>query len=99
MGGCTHALLRPHRTRCCTFCAVLAVASSRPGGNINVFIVMDRCTFSLERDVPFEPFPDAMVRSVLRDGLHALAYCDVHDVVHRDVKPENLLVTGACVCG
>ncbi len=38
------------------------------------------------------PVPDAV--QVLRDMADALAYAHAHGVVHRDVKPENVMLTG-----
>lgn len=35
------------------------------------------------------------VIGVLRDVARALAYAHAHDVVHRDIKPDNILLSGA----
>jgi serine/threonine protein kinase/Tfp pilus assembly protein PilF len=45
----------------------------------------------IERDGPL-PMTDAV--SVLRDVARALAYAHEHGVVHRDVKPDNVMLSG-----
>ncbi|KAL7079176.1 hypothetical protein ACQ4LE_001731 [Meloidogyne hapla] len=45
----------------------------------------------LERLAP-RPLPVANVKSFIWQMLQALAYCHTHRVVHRDLKPQNLLV-------
>jgi tetratricopeptide (TPR) repeat protein/tRNA A-37 threonylcarbamoyl transferase component Bud32 len=41
-----------------------------------------------------EPFTIAEVVSILRDVTRALAYAHEHGVVHRDIKPDNVLLSG-----
>jgi len=44
------------------------------------------------RDTGALPIPDAL--GVLRDVARALAYAHEHGVVHRDIKPDNVMLSG-----
>ena len=50
----------------------------------------------MERIKP-KPIPLPYVKSFLWQLLQALSYCHTHRVVHRDLKPQNLLVNNAGV--
>lgn len=39
------------------------------------------------------PLPEETVRTWLKQIISALAYCHANQVIHRDVKPENLILT------
>lgn len=47
------------------------------------------------RDVlaPHEPLPLPQVRAIAADLLGALAHAHAHGLVHRDVKPENIIIS------
>lgn len=36
--------------------------------------------------------PSALVRSYMYQLLEGIAYCHAHQVMHRDLKPQNLLI-------
>jgi serine/threonine-protein kinase len=51
---------------------------------------------TLARQLHREPRPDvAFVRRVLREVCDGLAYAHAHGVVHRDIKPDNILIEKA----
>lgn len=41
-----------------------------------------------------EMLPQSLVKSYLHQLLKGVAYCHVHRVLHRDLKPQNLLIDG-----
>ena len=49
---------------------------------------------SLRQRLSSGPLPIGEVISVLRDVARALAYAHEHGVVHRDIKPDNVLLSG-----
>lgn len=49
---------------------------------------------SLRKRLAPGPLPVAEVITILRDVTRALAYAHEHGVVHRDIKPDNVLLAG-----
>ncbi|KAG2489686.1 hypothetical protein HYH03_011795 [Edaphochlamys debaryana] len=62
-----------------------------------VYLVFEFVERSLHEEMHRHPrgaLPGPMLKSVAWQLLHALEHCHFHNVVHRDVKPANVLLTG-----
>jgi serine/threonine protein kinase len=60
------------------------------------FIVMERLPgMSLTDQITKGPLPSEMVRDVLDDVLAGLAVAHAHGILHRDIKPGNILFTAS----
>ncbi|EFJ42186.1 hypothetical protein VOLCADRAFT_67308, partial [Volvox carteri f. nagariensis] len=62
-----------------------------------VYLVFEYVERSLYQELERHPagaLPGPMVKSVAWQLLHALGHCHDHGVLHRDVKPANVLLTG-----
>lgn len=58
-------------------------------------LVFEYCDHTLLNELERNPngVADGVTRSVLWQALQALDFCHKHNCVHRDVKPENILIT------
>ncbi|XP_060042902.1 cyclin-dependent kinase-like 4 isoform X2 [Erinaceus europaeus] len=58
-------------------------------------LVFEYCDHTLLNELERNPngVADRVTRSVLWQALQALDFCHKHNCVHRDVKPENILIT------
>jgi dual specificity tyrosine-phosphorylation-regulated kinase 2/3/4 len=57
-----------------------------------VFEILGPNLYELSRHNAFRPLPLADVKRVAKDILEALAFTHAHNIVHCDLKPENVLV-------
>lgn len=58
-----------------------------------VFEYMKENLYQLIKDRE-KPFPEPVIRNILYQILHGLAFMHKHGFFHRDIKPENLLCMG-----
>uniref|UniRef100_A0A0D9RIX0 cyclin-dependent kinase n=1 Tax=Chlorocebus sabaeus TaxID=60711 RepID=A0A0D9RIX0_CHLSB len=58
-------------------------------------LVFEYCDHTLLNELERNPngVADGVIKSVLWQTLQALNFCHTHNCVHRDVKPENILIT------
>ncbi|XP_013373040.1 PREDICTED: cyclin-dependent kinase-like 4 isoform X3 [Chinchilla lanigera] len=58
-------------------------------------LVFEYCDHTLLNELERSPHgvADGMIKSVLWQTLQALNFCHKHNCIHRDVKPENILIT------
>lgn len=57
----------------------------------DIYIKMELLT-ALSKTLP-ETIPEEMVRRVARDICSALVLCKQHNIIHRDIKPQNIFVS------
>mmetsp|Transcript_3738 Transcript_3738/g.7248 ORF Transcript_3738/g.7248 Transcript_3738/m.7248 type:complete len:350 (-) Transcript_3738:658-1707(-) len=79
---------------------LLDVIQATPGGLYLVFeyVAHDLKTFMDQRQRSDDirervGLPKSMVRSFMRQILNGVGYCHTHRVLHRDLKPHNLLIS------
>nr|XP_035128626.1 cyclin-dependent kinase-like 4 isoform X5 [Callithrix jacchus] len=58
-------------------------------------LVFEYCDHTLLNELERNPHgvADGVIKSVLWQTLQALNFCHKHNCIHRDVKPENILIT------
>ncbi|XP_032353273.1 cyclin-dependent kinase-like 4 isoform X2 [Camelus ferus] len=58
-------------------------------------LVFEYCDHTLLNELERNPngIADGVIKSVLWQTLQALNFCHKHNCIHRDVKPENILIT------
>jgi cyclin-dependent kinase len=63
-------------------------------GDNKLYLVFEYLEQDLKRylDITGMPLAPQLVKSNLYQILHGLAYCHAHRVIHRDLKPQNLLI-------
>lgn len=60
----------------------------------NLFIVVEQCDTDLKKyfDTLEEALPGGVVRDLIQQVLSGLLHCHSKQILHRDLKPQNILV-------
>lgn len=60
-----------------------------------IHMVFEYCDHTVLNELEAHPrgVEEKMVKSIIYQTLHAVNFCHQHKCVHRDVKPENILIT------
>uniref|UniRef100_A0A915ENK5 Protein kinase domain-containing protein n=1 Tax=Ditylenchus dipsaci TaxID=166011 RepID=A0A915ENK5_9BILA len=63
--------------------------------NRKLHLVFEHCDRTVLDDLEKYPrgCPESLTKKVLYQLLHAIRFCHAHNCIHRDVKPENILLT------
>ncbi|XP_038659910.1 cyclin-dependent kinase-like 4 isoform X3 [Scyliorhinus canicula] len=58
-------------------------------------LVLEYCDHTVLNELERYPrgLPEAMVKNIMWQMLQAINFCHKHNCIHRDVKPENILIT------
>lgn len=62
----------------------------------NLYLIFEYCEYDLKKYIRSigGPLPPDTVKKFTYQILQATAYCHAHRVMHRDLKPQNLLIDG-----
>lgn len=61
--------------------------------NSNIHLVLELAEFDLSKKIPTLPNSEDVVKGLMRQLLAGLAYMHENSILHRDLKPGNLLIT------
>ena len=65
-----------------------------------LYLIMEYCDGGavMSMDSAADPIPLPLVKRYLRDALLGLDYLHYHNIIHRDIKPDNLLLAASGQC-
>ena len=61
--------------------------------NSNIHLVLELAEFDLSKKIPSLPDSESITKGLLRQILSGLSYMHENSILHRDLKPGNLLLT------
>lgn len=61
--------------------------------NTHVYIIMEYCDSGSLRDIMKKPIKEKYVQYYFFQLANGLKYLDKHSIIHRDIKPRNILLT------
>lgn len=62
-----------------------------------VYEILGKSLFAFHKSINFQPYPVEILKKVVRDVLSGLLFIHLHQFVHADIKPENILFDPAAL--
>lgn len=77
---------------------MMSIAPSERGSYNEVYLCMEYMEYTLQRLIHSQqvPLTEPMIQFILYQLLTAIYYMHSADIIHRDMKPENILINKKC---